>query len=561
MKQKDSCFTYFKEDISGHSLPEQFTYPFYYEPHPLCLIAAHQLQEHLSSQTDWEHDFGLNGFVEGPNVGKMFGVLLVRNPEGEVGFLSAFSGKLAGESHHPGFVPPVSDILAVDSFYRKGEKEIMAINQERFDLEASKQYQEAIKAFQECLDESELQLGNKKAELKKAKEERKIRREEGKTGLNSEEFALLEKQLNDESSRLHFEWKDLKRHWKKVRDEKEHELSEIEGQIKALKKKSRERSNRLQREIFEQYQFLNRKGENRDLLDIFKETSLGVPPSGAGECSLPKLLQYAYLQDYEPLAMAEFWWGQSPKSEIRKHGFFYPSCKGKCEPILSHMLVGLDVAASPMQSISTSDKHLGIVYEDEDLLVINKPEEFLSVPGKNNMDSVYDRMAKQYPEATGPLMVHRLDRATSGLMLIAKNKDTHKVLQDQFLTKSIRKRYVAWLEGELSEEAGEIKLPLRVDLEDRPRQLVCYDHGKPAHTRWEVVERKEGRTKVFFYPITGRTHQLRVHAAHPDGLNAPIVGDDLYGQKDRRLHLHAERLTFIHPRTNQGMTFQVDPEF
>ncbi len=263
----------------------------------------------------------------------------------------------------------------------------------------------------------------------------------------------------------------------------------------------------------------------------------------------------------KPLAMAEFWWGQSPKSEIRTHGQFYPSCKGKCEPILSHMLSDMNVDESPMTAVKTDHLELPILFEDEVILVVNKPAGFLSVPGKTQSDSVYQRMIEKYPNATGPIIVHRLDRATSGLMVIAKTKDAHQNLQEQFRTRSVKKQYVAILEGDVKEEKGVIDLPLRVDLEDRPRQLVCFEHGKPALTHWEAMERSKGRTRIHFFPKTGRTHQLRVHAAHQDGLNKPIVGDDLYGTKDKRLHLHAESLEFNHPISREKLAFTIAPDF
>jgi tRNA pseudouridine32 synthase/23S rRNA pseudouridine746 synthase len=260
--------------------------------------------------------------------------------------------------------------------------------------------------------------------------------------------------------------------------------------------------------------------------------------------------------------MAEFWWGQSPKSEIRKHKQFYPACKSKCEPILlSHMLKSIEIEANPFHENPAEGKDIEIVYEDEVLAIINKPAEFLSVPGKIISDSVYERVKKIYPKATGPLIVHRLDMSTSGLMLIAKNEETYVKLQSQFIKRTIKKRYVALLDGVLEANEGFIDLPLRVDLDDRPRQLVCYEHGKQAQTKWEVIEIKDDKTRVYFYPITGRTHQLRVHSSHEMGLKTPIVGDDLYGKKENRLHLHAEQITFFHPISMEEISIQKNAPF
>jgi tRNA pseudouridine32 synthase/23S rRNA pseudouridine746 synthase len=259
--------------------------------------------------------------------------------------------------------------------------------------------------------------------------------------------------------------------------------------------------------------------------------------------------------------MAEFWWGASPVSEVRKHKQFYPACKGKCEPILNHMLIGLNVDDNPMLINPAENKDLPIVYEDDSIIIVNKPAEFLSVPGKNISDSVYTRIKAKYPEATGPLIVHRLDMSTSGILILAKTLEAYHHLQKQFLKRQVKKRYVALLNGVIEEKNGTIELPLRVDLDDRPRQIVCFEHGKHAKTEFEVIEINENQTKVYFYPITGRTHQLRVHASHKNGLNTPIKGDDLYGTKDTRLHLHAESITFRHPKSKEIITFQVKEEF
>ncbi|WP_422359573.1 pseudouridine synthase [Reichenbachiella sp.] len=559
--KKGLQFTGFSENIAGIPLPEQFTYPFFYEPHPLCKLAAEQLQNTLKNQTDWQHDFGIDHWVDGVNVGKMFGVLLVQSLEGEVGFLSAFSGKLADEHHLPGFVPPVVDYLAVDSHYRQGEKAIEAVNQVLYRLLESPEYQQAKTNWESAQSESKAELAESKKLQKEAKKQRSLKREGGRQNLTKEAFENLDEALKAESMQMHYQSKDLVRKWKADLAEKETAFQIWEEQARALKKKRRQMSNDLQQWIFDQYQFLNIEGKTRSVCDIFEETAFKIPPSGAGDCALPKLLQYAFLNELKPLAMAEFWWGQSPKSEVRKHGYFYPSCKGKCEPILGHMLDGMNVEESPMASVFTSRKRLETIYEDDSVLVINKPHEFLSVPGKTNADSVLARMQKRYPDATGPLLVHRLDRATSGLLLVAKTKESHKNLQDQFLDRSIKKRYSALLEGSVVGEEGVIELPLRPDIEDRPRQLVCFEHGKPATTKWKVIKRENGRTLVHLWPFTGRTHQLRVHAAHRDGFNIPMVGDDLYGKPDSRLHLQAAEISFVHPITSKEMTFRLDPEF
>ena len=354
-------------------------------------------------------------------------------------------------------------------------------------------------------------------------------------------------------------------------EELETETRHFETEIEQLKTERKERSAALQRKLFEQFRMLNVRGEVKDLYTIFEQTVQKVPPAGAGECALPKLLQYAYLHQLKPLAMAEFWWGDSPKNEIRHHGYYYPSCKGKCEPILQHMLQGLKVDENPLLNSIHEDEELEIVYEDEWLVVVNKPTGMLSVPGKEeDRDSVYHRLKKKYPDATGPMIVHRLDMATSGLLLVAKTKEVHQHLQAQFTSRSIKKRYVAVLDGAtatvektvpLPGRAGRIELPLCLNPLDRPRQIVSREHGKEAITEYRIISESEKYTRIAFYPLTGRTHQLRIHAAHPEGLGCPILGDELYGKKADRLYLHAEYIEFRHPISGKILRIQKEADF
>src|SRR5690606_15449456 len=310
-------------------------------------------------------------------------------------------------------------------------------------------------------------------------------------------------------------------------------------EIEDLKNTRKLKSAALQQRLFEQYQFLNARGETKSVLAIFAESKQPIPPAGAGECAAPKLLQYAFQHKLQPICMAEFWWGVSPASEVRKHKNFYPACKSKCEPILSHMLKGLHVAPDPMRINPARGRTFDIIHEDDDIIVINKPAEFLSVPGIHVTDSVYTRILAQYPEISGPVIIHRLDMSTSGLLILAKHKTAHQCIQKQFIQHTVVKRYTAILDGILPQQNGIIDLPLRVDLDDRPRQVVCYQYGKPAKTKFDVLGYEDGYTRIHLFPLTGRTHQLRVHAAHHQGLHIPILGDDLYGRRADRLHLHA----------------------
>ncbi len=558
--------TPFKNSVSNIELPRKFTFPFYYEPHPIALLAAKELQEYIENQSDFEHNFGIESGKDGLVIGKMFGVLVVQNENGELGYLSAFSGKLAKGNHHERFVPPVFDILKEDGFFRRQEDIISAINREIERLENAPEYLNQLQEEQLIISTTQNELVVIKSEIKTNKAQRDLLRKKYQTQLSSNEIdqATYEQHLQElvkQSLKESYYLKDKTQQSKVAIELTKAKTQLFKDTIDALKEERKVKSAACQQEIFDHYYFLNKEGQQKSLAAIFHATEDQKPPAGAGECAAPKLLQYAFLHKLKPIALAEFWWGQSPSSEIKKHRHFYPACRGKCEPILGHMLEGIEMDENPMLTNPALGKELSIVFEDEYLAIVNKPAEFLSVPGKKISDSVYERVRTLYPKATGPLIVHRLDMSTSGLMLIAKTKEVHQHLQSQFLKRTVKKRYVALLDGIIKIPSGEINLPLRVDLDDRPRQLVCNDYGKPALTHFETIDTKKRRTKVYFYPVTGRTHQLRVHAAHPLGLNTPIVGDDLYGTKGERLHLHAESITFRHPVSKEIVTFQVDAEF
>jgi tRNA pseudouridine32 synthase / 23S rRNA pseudouridine746 synthase len=560
MPQNPDCFIPFSSAVDQIKLPEQFTFPFYYQPHELSKRAAQSLQQKLEA-LDLDHNFGLEPNKKGLVIGKMFGVLVVQNAQGEMGYLAAFSGKLANENHHIGFVPPVFDMLQKDGFFKAEETHLNALNAQIETLENAADLSMSLAYFTALKQQAETELANHRTLIKQGKAERKAIRVESRDKLSEEAFQRLEAELVKQSLDQQYQYKRLAKHWRETLESAEAKYLTISNEIARLKEERRTRSGALQNRLFEQYQFLNAKGDWKSLLDIFSNTDQQTPPAGAGECAAPKLLHYAFKHDLKPVAMAEFWWGASPKSEVRKHRQFYPACRGKCEPILGHMLQGLDVEPNPMLENPAEGKELEIVFEDEYMLAVNKPAEFLSVPGKTISDSVYSRLKLKYPDATGPLIVHRLDMSTSGLLLIAKTKEAHQRLQYQFLKRTVKKRYVALLEGELLASDGEIDLPLRVDLDNRPCQLVCYEHGKAAKTRWERISTSNGKTLVYFYPITGRTHQLRVHAAHQLGLNTPIVGDDLYGNLADRLHLHAEQIQFKHPITKEEMVISAPVPF
>lgn len=541
----DDKIHYLSFDSDGIELPSEFTYPFHYIPHPLTVMAAREVQDYLASRTDWTEEL---------SEGKMFGALIVQTPEGKVGYLAAFSGNLAGSNLHSFFVPPVYDLLQPDGFFRIEEANISAINKRIKELESSRQLTEMRTALAECRARVDRTLADAKQQMKEAKIVREQRRSEG-AGEEEQKAMIRESQ---------FQKAEYKRLEKRLKEEMQQQAEELENQeqlIRQLKQERKTRSAALQQKLFEQFRMLNAKGEVKDLCELFKDTPQGTPPAGTGECALPKLLQYAYQHRLKPLAMGEFWCGKSPKEEVRHEGHFYPSCKGKCAPILKHMLIGLQVAKNPLAENVHKDTEPEIVYEDEWLLVVNKPAGMLSVPGKEALNSVYQFLHERYPEATGPMLVHRLDMATSGLLLAAKDKDTHQVLQALFSGRQIKKRYTAILSGTVSTDEGVISLPLCPNLHDRPRQIVSFEHGKPAITRYKVLERKNGKTLIAFYPLTGRTHQLRVHAAHQQGLSCPIVGDELYGKRADRLYLHAAELSFTHPVSGKDITICREADF
>ncbi|MGB2232102.1 MAG: pseudouridine synthase [Flavobacteriaceae bacterium] len=554
------CFIPLEINEKSIVLPKTFTYPFYYQPDELAKLAVSDLQKRIESQ-NWEHNFGLIPNQKGLVIGKMFGVLIVKNKNGILGYLAAFSGKVAESNHHDSFVPPVFDMLKKNSFFKKEEAVINEINNQIEAIENSEAYLKAKSKFISRKQKIETKLKARRVELKTLKKERKTRKIKALKTNNETFFNQVTEQLKKESLSQQAFYKVLARRWQTILNHYEKEYTVYTRQIDVLKDERKKRSARLQNKLFEQYTFKNINGVSKSLKQIFEATIFKIPAAGAGECAAPKLLQYAFLNNLTPISMAEFWWGASPKSQIRKHKAYYPACRSKCEPILGHMLEGMKVTPNPMLENPAKGKRFEIVYEDAAIIVINKPAEFLSVPGKNISDSVYTRVKAMYPEAHGPLIVHRLDMSTSGLMVLAKTKSAHQFIQQQFINKTVQKRYTALLNGIPKLKEGEINLPLRVDLDNRPMQLVCYEHGKTAITKWKIAEIKNNKTRVHFYPITGRTHQLRVHAAHHTGLNCPIVGDDLYGEVSNRLHLHAGYLQIIHPVKKTYIEFTSEADF
>lgn len=534
-------------------LPKCFTFPFYYDVHPLAQHAVELLQLRLQKE-NYCHDFGIGKKEREGAIGKMFGVLVVLNTNGELGYLAAFSGKLGNSNEHEGFVPPVFDLLEAQGFFRKEE---VAINALTLQIEALEKKLNVKELENEHLLQKQ-QLAQKIANALQKNQHAKAHRAELRAQYSGNEKGFLElsetlaKQSMQDSRAL----KEIKKKAQLELANSKIKLDFAKAEIENIRQQRAAHSADLQRRIFERYTFLNALGEQKNVLELFA----GSPPAGAGECAAPKLLQYAYLNQLKPICMAEFWWGMSPDSEVRIHGHFYPSCKSKCEPILGHMLKGLSVDSNPITAVHPP-KPLDVIYEDAYIVAVNKAPEYLSVPGKNPQPNTLEDLQNKYPEATGPLLVHRLDMSTSGILLAAKTKLMHERLQRQFVLRKVKKEYVAILDGVPIVPNGEIKLPLRVDLDDRPRQLVCDEHGSFAHTTYQILEKSDNYTRVQLIPHTGRTHQLRVHCAHHLGLNCPIKGDDLYGQKADRLYLHAAKLGFYHPFSNEWIELNCSPDF
>ena len=618
--------------------PRQFTYPFCYDVDPLAEAASLELQRYIA-------DADLMSTEKG--CGKMFGVLVVEYEDEsgvlQRGFLAAYSGLLGGRNDWPYFVPPVFDAQQPDGHFKRTEREISAINHEIATIEHDAEYLQSVEQHEQTKKRLQAEVDAFKAEVDAAKARRDARRKSGEP-LSEEEQAEMIRESQFMKAEL--------RRRRKAMEQAESTLNTQHSTfLKSLQRKRKQMSDELQRWLFSAYRMLNAKGEERDLIDIFREYTHAMPPAGAGDCCAPKLLQYAYLHHLRPVCMAEFWWGESPASEIRHHLHYYPACRSKCLPILTHMLKGLDVAPNPLaKKRHTAEPR--VLYADEYIMVVDKPAGMLSVPGKaESVRSEYSDSANisveeyfanlQLPtnsqftteqftigEADNSKLkiqnskflkaAHRLDMDTSGLLVLARTEEAYVELQRQFASRETVKRYEAVLSGVpkhivggygipavaianscshlyfygqgLRQEcrsllrlepfaiqfakysSGCISLPLIADINDRPRQRVDMEHGKPALTLYNIVEVRavdantavayttkkvdKGRTLIHLYPKTGRTHQLRVHCAHPLGLACPILGDPLYGiERADRMYLHAAELTFRHPVTGEPMHF------
>jgi len=551
--------------------PAKFNNPFYYEPHELCLMAAAEVQNFIAKHP-----------ADDVNAGKMFGVLVVRGlgdsgeqagGEPPLGYLAAYSGQLedgTAEVYHRefGFVPAVFDYLQPDGYFKHEESLISGITADIQAIEGCDELQGLLSRLTELRAEADRAIGERFACMREAKQRRDERRKEGFLS------AAEQREMVRESQFLKAEWHRAKQQYRQQIATVEAAVGVFDSKVQALKNERKRRSDALQAWLFAQFKMLNGRGECRSLPSIFASTTAGVPPSGAGECCEPKLLQYAFAHSMQPLCMAMFWWGASPKEEIRHHLHYYPACQGKCKPIMQWMLQGISVEENPLER--DERQSLEVLYEDASLIVVNKPAGMLSVPGKSKRQSVLSIVRDKCRKAVGPMVVHRLDMATSGILVLAKDMASYIHLQRQFREHTIYKRYIAVLshpqevpiphavashaasgDGTCDGVWHELSLPLRADSLNRPYQRVDREHGKQAITRYRFV----AEDRVELCPLTGRTHQLRVHCAHSDGLNNPIKGDTLYGKAADRLYLQAVELHFEHPVTGERMCFKVDEEF
>ena len=517
-------------------LPDSFTDPFRYSPHPLVIKASELLMARIRNSSELSEIF---------TEGKMLGVLAVSHGN-EVGYLAAFSGNAGGMNMIDGFVPPIFDLLDPKGYFKMKEAEISALNAEIASEENGSELvrlREELKAAEKSMAAD---LSRQKARMATLKAERDQIRSEVLEDARSSELIRQSQHEKAELRRMKARWEEL------VGDLKV-QIDKHESKINGMKSRRKDMSDALQEWIFRQYIVNNSLGESRSILDIFTDSGL-VPPGGTGECAAPKLLDYAFRNGLKPLAMGEFWYGESPSTAVRTEGHFYPSCTSKCGPLLGYMLQG-------MESMKLEDIHgtPSVLYVDEDIIAVSKPSGMPSVPGLNCGPSLLDWVMAETGCSTVE-SVHRLDMDTSGVMIFAKNPAAGNHIRKQFEEHTVRKTYRALLSTDgtrpvIKGESGTISIPLSPDYDERPRQKVDTKQGKEAVTEYHVDEVLEDGILITFRPLTGRTHQLRVHSAYHLGLGHPIIGDLLYGGPSAsRLGLHAESITFIHPRSGKETT-------
>lgn len=524
-------------------LPILFDFPHQYVPNEWAQTAARQLQEIIPNT--FAHNF--------ETLGKMFGVLVVNTPIG-IRFLAGFSGKIDESNQFPGFVPPIYDTLNTEAFFKQGEAALNDITNQINEHIDGKPLSAILQEKSKFESEAQERIANIKKSIKVNKELRDTKRKSANLSTG------LEVQLANESKQEQLKLKKFKKEISTKVEELNAKIALIQEEITALKTKRTNLSINIQQELFKAYNLLNFKEESSTVLDVFKSFNGDIPPSGTGECALPKLLHFAATHHLSPICFAEFWWGTSPIGEVRKHGMYYPACRAKCEPLLHYLLRGIPTMKNPvLEQLATKTPET--IFEDSDLLIVNKPSGMLSVPGRTLINSAEDLLKLSNPSFPYLKAAHRLDMGTSGILIFAKNAEAHAKLQGQFQKQKVKKIYEAILDGVVEQTAGNITLPLRLNTDHRPHQMVDFEQGKKANTAYRVLEITDGKTHIEFYPTTGRTHQLRVHSAHPLGLNCPIVGDELYGTSSNRLYLHAKEIEFQHPTLQKNIVLTSPSNF
>ena len=579
MIQEKSYLWSFPAEAGCTCLPDTgFTDPFRYIPDKLVKLAGQLVIDRLAQWASLPEGSPERHIERSFAEGKMLGVLVCRT-----GFLAAFSGTVKGPEGRvtasvDGFVPPIIDLTEDNGHFKRKEAVITQMNKAIDILSASTELEELRKEFQEASEKRDAEIENLQNRIRFSKMQRdEIRSETADQGKLDE--------LIRESQFQKAELKRCKDRWKSHISEIKDRINEFEDTINDLKARRSAKSDTLQKWIFENAIVNNGAGDSSSIWEIFSREGL-IPPGGTGDCAAPKLLNYAFFHGLEPLAMGEFWYGTSPDTAVRTHGHFYPSCTSKCGPLLGYMMKGL---RSPVEPVMTTNERIVNLYEDESIIVVEKPSGMPSVPGLDGRISLQEiltsGMAGRNDSSPGTIhAVHRLDMDTSGVMVFAKSAEAAVNLRRQFEDHTVRKTYMAKVSADTVSQAGSSKtgqgaidLPLSPDYDERPRQKVDFTQGKPAHTEYETIRTNEdGTADILLYPYTGRTHQLRVHCAHHLGLGRPIVGDLLYGGHSvyecnsgngmetntkvlpGRLCLHALSITFLHPETGQELTFTSD---
>lgn len=496
--------------------------------------------------------------------GKMLGILIAIDERGTRHTLHAFSGQLGSRGFHvPGFVGPVFDYLSPEGYFKTKERDISRLNDE-IDLFGRTTLSQAQSDYDSLRIKSEVEIAARKEEYRLSRLERKAIRDSGIPDSDRQQAMIRQSQFEKAELRR------LKQRMATILQSPGENLKRARLHLDTLKEKRRSESEALQKWLFSAFKVLNARGESKSLAEIFAHTPMKTPPSGAGECCAPKLLHAAYTRGWRPLAIAEYWYGKSKTGEVRVHGHHYPACRGKCLPLLGWMLEGLEINPPlESQAIPLNLPAPEIIYENSRFCVVNKPSGMLSVPGKGCAPSVQEWLAERYGSEHEVKMAHRLDQATSGLIIATFDPDSYRAMQRLFATRMVNKTYVADLEGDYIALGipgrGRISLPISPDWLDRPRQRVDPETGREAITDYEFIEVSEGRSRILFHPLTGRTHQLRIHAAAIGGLNMPIIGDTLYGKSETRrgtrLHLHARNIEFTFPIDGYHYRFEAPLPF